>query len=150
MKNTKRITVQLVSNAPGMEWRSTLHEGSGGKGFYGSTAAEAEAKLRAAYDCEGIEATYIENELVRVASYRQRKEWVWGADCVQYPDGTSALPADAPVTWADGTKARVDDDGIIRFDVEAALTDAALTTIGYTILFTAGACFAAIIIFGGR
>jgi hypothetical protein len=55
---TKQIIIQRKNTN---EWSAHLREGNDGKGVYGATAEIAEAKLRAAYDCEGVEAEVVES-----------------------------------------------------------------------------------------
>jgi len=62
-----KITVKHICNHPQYAYEAKLHIGNGGKGVYGATAEEAEAKLRKLYDCEGIVATYPETKLVPVS-----------------------------------------------------------------------------------
>jgi len=64
-----KITVKHICNHPQYAYRATLHIGNGGKGVYGATAEEAEAKLRKLYDCEGVEATYPVTTLIPIADH---------------------------------------------------------------------------------
>jgi len=97
--NKPRITVQQLSNSPGLEWLATYHGGDGaGWGIHGSTAIEAETKLRTAYpvECEGITATVEAAVLIPI------KDTKWAV----YPKRLPAITDEQWIAFGKYTDAR--------------------------------------------
>ena len=77
----RTLTVKHISNFRGTEWTARLQEWTDkavtGVATYASTAAVAEAKLRAKYDCKGLVAEIIDRPLKTiVVGGRYQKGWV--------------------------------------------------------------------------
>ena len=77
----RTLTVKPISNFPGTEWTARLQEWTDkavtGVAVYASTAAGAEAKLRAKYDCKGLVAEIVDRPLRKIIVPKDKMEWTF-------------------------------------------------------------------------
>lgn len=88
------------------KWIATLHLGGGGWGYYGNSAKEAEAGLRAnEHRCEGVKAKVTDKPLYKLSS-----------ETVGAGRNKVTRWVTTPITFEDGTPLVTDDQGLIVTD----------------------------------